>query len=63
MVLRLAQGHAYSRTNAYEMCEYDCRNVQLSSLKHNVKVTWALAGIGAYTAGHYAYDVWMNYTW
>ena len=65
MVYHLAAGHATTRTQAYNLAQQDpaCRGASLESIRKNVRNIWALAGLGAYIGGVYAYDVWTAYGW
>ncbi|KAK2051007.1 hypothetical protein LY76DRAFT_599625 [Colletotrichum caudatum] len=66
MVVKLASGLATTRTQAFVLCEADNPNtsgVSLRTMKDKIKYYWAIAGIGAYAVGNYAYDVWVDYNW
>ncbi|KAK0707294.1 hypothetical protein B0H67DRAFT_685638 [Lasiosphaeris hirsuta] len=63
MALALAQGNANSRTAAYGYCSGACANMAFDSVRDHTEQYWLLAGIGAYVAGNYIYDVWMNFYW
>ncbi len=63
MVTKLASGVANTRTGAYNACPEACSDVSFSTMYKNIKQIWAIAGIGAYAVGNYAYDVWTNYGW
>ncbi|EFQ36778.1 hypothetical protein CGRA01v4_06118 [Colletotrichum graminicola] len=66
MVVQLASGVASSRTEAFVTCSQttsSCDSLTITTLESNVKRYWIAAGIGLYTAGNYAYDVWSQYRW
>ncbi|KAK1569663.1 uncharacterized protein LY79DRAFT_571446 [Colletotrichum navitas] len=66
MVVQLANGAANSRLDAYNICRSttpSCDTITLISLMSHIKSYWLLAGIGAYQAGVYAFDVWSRFGW